>query len=64
MQAGHVGLRPGLIDEHQPRGRDFALSLFPLPAPAGHVGAILFAGAQAFFASSLFGVGSDSQSRG
>ena len=49
MQAGHVGLRPGLIDEHQPRGRDFALSLFPLPAPAGHVGAIRFAGAQAFF---------------
>ena len=49
VQAGHVRLRPGLINEDQSCGGDLTLSLFPLPPPPRDVGAILFTGAQAFF---------------
>src|ERR1700690_3172155 len=49
VQSGHVRLRPGFIDEDQPSGGDLVLVLLPLPPPARDVGAILFAGVQAFF---------------
>ena len=49
MQAGHVGLHPGLIDEDQTGRSNLALPLMPLAPSAGDVSAILLAGAQAFF---------------
>ena len=49
VPAGHVGLGPGLVDEHQALGIKPALMLLPPGAPAGDVDAILFAGVQAFF---------------
>jgi hypothetical protein len=49
MQSGHVGLRPGFIDEDQSSGGDLVLVLLPLPPPSRDVRAILFAGVQAFF---------------
>jgi hypothetical protein len=49
MVPGHVGLGPGLVDEDQPFGGKPTL-IFPPPlAPAGDVGAVLFAGVQALF---------------
>src|SRR5258708_13625169 len=45
----HVGLRPGFVDENQPSGGDFVLVPPPLPPPPRDVGAILFAGVEAFF---------------
>lgn len=47
--ACHVGLRPGLVDEHQAADIDILLSLLPLLTPTRNVGAILFAGVKAFF---------------
>ncbi len=49
MQARHVGLRPGLVDEDQTSGVNPALILLPLRPPARHVGAVLLGGVQAFF---------------
>jgi hypothetical protein len=45
----HVGLGPGLIDEHQALGIDPGLILFPLLPPSRHVRTILFAGEHGFF---------------
>lgn len=39
----------GLIDEHQPRRIKIALLANPAPSRAGHVGALLLCGPQAFF---------------
>jgi hypothetical protein len=49
VRAGHVGLGPGFIDEHQPPGINLVPISPPLLAPACDVRSILFAGAQAFF---------------
>jgi hypothetical protein len=49
VAAGHVGLGPGLVDEHQTFGIKPALMLLPSGAPACDVGAVLLAGVQAFF---------------
>lgn len=49
MCTGHVGLRPGLVDEDQAGRTNLVLSLPPLLAPPRDVSAILLAGAQAFF---------------
>jgi hypothetical protein len=49
MSACHVGLGPGLVNEDQARRIKPALILLPLDPPSGDVGAILFAGVQAFF---------------
>jgi hypothetical protein len=49
MAPGHVGLGPGLITKDQAFGVEPALVFLPLRAPAGDVGAILFAGVQALF---------------
>jgi len=45
----HVGLRPGLVDEHQTLGVDPALALRPLGASPGDVRPIAFAGDDGFF---------------
>ena len=49
VRAGHVGLRPGLVDKDQTVGVD--ASLMPLPAGAltSDVGSRLLGGAQSFF---------------
>jgi hypothetical protein len=49
MAPGHVGLGPGLVDKDQVFGVKPALVLLPPLAPAGNVGAVLFAGVQALF---------------
>jgi hypothetical protein len=49
VPAGHVGLGPGLVDEHQALGVKPALMHLPAGAPTGDVGAVLLAGVQAFF---------------
>jgi hypothetical protein len=49
MPAGHVGLGPGLVDEHQALGVKPALMRLPPGPAAGDVGAILLAGVQRFF---------------
>ena len=54
MRARHVGLRPGLIDEDQTSWIKPALVTLPLGAPAGDVGPLLLAGAQAFFERNAF----------
>ena len=48
-QRGHVGLRPGLIDEDEPGGVRSPLIFLPLLAPPGHLGPQLFGGKHAFF---------------
>lgn len=48
-QGRHVGLGPGLIDEHQAISVDAPLILAPLLTSAGHVRPILLLGQQAFF---------------
>jgi hypothetical protein len=45
----HVGLSPGLVDEHQARRVNLALVALPLRPPPGHVRSILLAGVLAFF---------------
>ena len=42
-QAGHVGFRPGLVDEHASRGIDAALIGSPARAMAAYVRAVLLA---------------------
>ena len=49
VAAGHVGLGPSLVEEHQAFGIEPALVLAPSGAPPGDVSAILLAGVQAFF---------------
>ena len=49
VAAGHIGLGPGFVDKHQAFGVKPALVFLPLGPPAGDVGAILFAGGEAFF---------------
>jgi hypothetical protein len=49
MAPGHVGLGPGFVDKDQVFGVKPALIFLPPLAPAGDVGAILFAGVQALF---------------
>src|SRR5215211_3334372 len=49
MPPGHVGLGPGLVDEDQVFGVEPALIFLPPLAPAGDIGAVLFAGVQALF---------------
>ena len=44
----HVGLRPGLVDEHQALGVDPALALRPLDAPPRDIRPIAFAGDDGF----------------
>jgi hypothetical protein len=48
-QRCHVSLGPGLVDEDQTLRLDPALILFPLRSLARDVGAIAFAGDEAFF---------------
>ena len=48
-QRRHVGLGPGLVDEHQAGGVDPPLILLPLLTPPGDVGTILLLCEQAFF---------------
>jgi hypothetical protein len=47
----HVGLGPGLVDEHQTLRIDAALIGLPLRPPARHVGPVAFAGHHGFFYS-------------
>lgn len=49
VQAGHVGLGPGLVDEDQAPGINPSLILLPLRPPARDVGSILLGGVQTFF---------------
>jgi hypothetical protein len=49
VRAGHVGLRPGLVDEDQALGINASL-MAPPPGPlARDVGPLLLGGAQSFF---------------
>ena len=48
-QRCHVGLGPGLVDEHEAPGIKPPLILLPLPAPPCHLGPELFGGQHAFF---------------
>jgi hypothetical protein len=50
----HIGLGPGLIDEHQALGIDPALPVRPLGAPARDVGSIAFAAEQGRTPSSAY----------
>ena len=45
----HVGLGPGLVDEHQAGRVDLALVLHPLRPPARDIGAILLGCDQRLF---------------
>src|SRR5580765_4757697 len=49
VRACHVGLGPGLVDEHQAGRVKPALVALPLRSPSGDVGSVLLAGVQAFF---------------
>jgi hypothetical protein len=49
MQARHVGLGPGLVDEDEPRRIELSLVLLPALTPPFDVGPILLGGVQAFF---------------
>ena len=48
-QRRHVGLSPGLVDEHQAGRIDPGLTRLPLHSPPGDVGAVLLAGDQRLF---------------
>src|ERR1700694_4234755 len=48
-QRSHVGLRPGLVDEHQGAGVDPVLIRRPLRAAAGDIGTVLLGGDQRLF---------------
>lgn len=45
----HIGLGPGLVDEHQAGRIDAVLILCPLDPPARHIGAILLSRDQRLF---------------
>ena len=47
--AGHVGRRPGLVDEDQALGIEIGLALEPGLAPLQDVGAVLLAGVRGLF---------------
>jgi hypothetical protein len=47
--AGHVGLRPGLVDEDQAAGIKPRLMTFPALSLARYVRPVLLGGVQAFF---------------
>jgi hypothetical protein len=49
MEMCHIGLGPGLVDEHKARGIDAALVGSPARAMAAYVRAILFARNERFF---------------
>lgn len=49
MQAGHIRLCPGLINEDQTGRTNLALPLLPLPPPSRDISTVLLAGTQAFF---------------
>jgi len=49
MTAGHVGRRPGLVDEHQSRRIQIELAIEPVLARTQDVGAILFDRVPVFF---------------
>ena len=49
VQAGHVVLGPGLVDEHQPCRIEGWLRLAPLCTSLGDVRSVLLSGAQTFF---------------
>ncbi len=49
MRAGHVGLGPGLIQEHKPARIKLALPALPPAAAAHDVRAVLLGGHQTFF---------------
>ena len=49
MQAGHIRLRPGLINEDQTGRTNLALPLLPLSPTPRDISAVLLAGTQAFF---------------
>ena len=55
-QGRHVGLHPGLVDEHKLRGRDPALMGLPSRPLSRHVRARLFLGQQRFFEAQALGV--------
>ena len=48
-QGGHVGLGPSLVDEDQAGGVYTRLPCAPLPAPPGHVRAVLLSRERGFF---------------
>jgi hypothetical protein len=48
-QRGHVGLDPGLVDEHQALWIEASLQAMPAPPPSRHIGAALLNGEQRFF---------------
>lgn len=54
MGAGHVGLGPGLVHEHQAGGIDAPLVATPPLPLAGDVGPMLLGGVQAFFEAEAF----------
>jgi len=56
VMAGHVGLGSGLVDEDEAVRVKPALVFLPLRAPPSDVGAVLFAGEQAFLKSILSGL--------
>jgi hypothetical protein len=47
--AGHVGLRPGLVDEDQALGINTSLVTPPAGTLTSDVGSLLLGGAQGFF---------------
>ena len=49
MGASHVGLGPGLVDEHQPLGIQIKLIVEPGAPPAYDVGPVLFDGVGGLF---------------
>ena len=49
VRAGHVRLRPGLVNEDQTARTNLALPLLPSPPPPRDISAVLLAGPQAFF---------------
>ena len=49
MEADHLRIQAGLVDEDQALGVNEAPRRLPDPAPEGNVGPILFGGAQRFF---------------
>jgi hypothetical protein len=52
----HVGLGPGLVDEHQPLGLNPALILCPLRPPTRDAGTLAFASHHGFFEAQLLDV--------
>lgn len=49
MQAGHPGIGPAFVHEHQPFGGDGGQLFRPSASLFGHVGPVLFGGVQRFF---------------